>query len=57
MTEQTRAYIYRVSLAILAAAVAFGLIQDQDQVAAVAGVLLAVTGNGLAAVNTSTSRD
>ena len=54
MSESTRAYIYRVSLALLACAVAFGLITDQAQVAAIGGVLLALTGNGLATLNTST---
>jgi hypothetical protein len=54
MSEATRAYIYRVSLAVLVVAVAFGLITDETQVTAIAGLLLALTGNGLASLNTTT---
>ena len=55
MSEQTRAWVYRISLAVIAVAGVYGLVSEQ-QAAAWVGVLLAITGNGLAAVNTSTKR-
>lgn len=53
MTEKTRAYIYRVFLALAAVAVGYGLFTDA-QAALWIGVATAVLGNGLAAKNTST---
>ncbi len=53
--EQTRAGVYRITLAILAIAVAYGLITDSDAVAAWTALITAITGNGLAALNTSLS--
>ena len=55
MNETTRAYVYRALLALVALAVAYGLLSDTEAAPWVA-VLSAVLGNGLAAVNTSTKR-
>lgn len=57
MSESTRAYVYRVSLALLALAVAVGWISGESIIAGVAGVIAAVTGNGLATLNTSRKAD
>lgn len=53
MTESTRAYLYRVSLAVLAIVAAYGYIEESKVALFVAliGALLPV---GLAAANTST---
>lgn len=53
MSEPTRAYIYRVGLAVVAVAVLYGLISGEEAVAAWTGLIAAVTGNGLATANTS----
>ena len=53
MSESTRALIYRGLLALLALAVAYGFVADQQQVAAWTALVAALFGNGLAAVNTS----
>ena len=53
MSEQTRAWIYRILLALAAVAVGYGLITDAEAALWV-GVGTAVLGNGLAAANTTT---
>ena len=53
MSESTRALIYRGLLALLALAVAYGFIADEQQVAAWTALVAALFGNGLAAANTS----
>lgn len=55
-TEQRRAYIYRIALAVLAALSLYGLI-GPDEIPVWTGILLAVLGlgtSGLATVNTTT---
>jgi hypothetical protein len=54
MSEATRAWVYRVGLAVLLLAVAYGLIADERQVAAWTALITALTGNILATLNTST---
>lgn len=54
MTEATRAWIYRCTVALGAVGVAFGVITESKAGAISAFVLVAVS--GLAAKNTSTSR-
>lgn len=57
--QRHRAYVYRVLVALGAAAVAYGLL-SQDEVATWLGVaaqVLSVGGNGLAAVNTTTHKE
>lgn len=56
MTESQRAWIYRVSLAVVTVLIVYGVVSE-EQAAAWAGVALALTGNGLAALNTSTKGD
>lgn len=53
LNESTRAWIYRVSLAVIPLLIAFGVVQDADAAlwAALAG---AVLNTGLASANTST---
>lgn len=53
ISEQTRAYIYRVLLALQPVVVAYGLLTEQMAVLWLS-VAAAVLGTGLAAVNTST---
>lgn len=53
ITESTRAYIYRVLVAVSLVVVARGLVSESE-VTLWLGVAAAVLGNGLAAVNTST---
>lgn len=53
MSEATRALVYRAALALLALAVAYGFIADQQQVTAWTALVTALIGNGLATVNTS----
>ena len=53
LTPTRRAWIYRVSLALIALAVIYGLMSN-EQAAGWVAVVLAITGNGLAALNTST---
>ena len=57
MSEATRAWIYRIALAILTVAVAYGLIQDEQQIAAWTALVTAVLGNGRAALNTTTKSE
>lgn len=57
ITESTRAYLYRVALAIVILATAYGVIAGEEQVAAITGVVTALLGNGLATLNTSTDRN
>jgi hypothetical protein len=56
MSEATRAWIYRVSLALIAVGVIYGVVSE-EQAVAWGAVVLAVTGNGLAALNTTTKGD
>jgi len=56
MNEATRAYIYRILLALSALAVVYGLV-DESVVPLWLAVASAVLGNGLASVNTSTKTD
>jgi hypothetical protein len=53
MSESTRAYFYRVVLALQPLAVLYGLASEQEAVLWV-GVVSAVLSAGLAAANTST---
>jgi hypothetical protein len=55
MTETTRAWVYRGLLALVALAIVYGLV-SQEQAAAWVGVVSAIAGNGLATLNTSTSK-
>lgn len=55
MSETTRAWVYRGLLALVALAVVYGLVTD-EQAAAWIAVVSAVLGNGLAAVNTTTKK-
>ena len=55
MSETTRAWVYRGLLALVALAVVYGLVTD-EQAAAWVAVASAVLGNGLATVNTTTKR-
>jgi hypothetical protein len=55
--EANRAWLYRVLLAGSAALVVFGVISEEETEALVGIATAALVGNGLAAVNTSTSRD
>ncbi len=55
MSETTRAWIYRGLLALVALAIVYGLVTD-EQAAAWIAVASAVLGNGLAAVNTTTKK-
>lgn len=56
MSETTRAWVYRGLLALVALAVVYGLVTD-EQAAAWVAVVSAVLGNGLAVVNTTTKKD
>ena len=56
MPEATRAYIYRILLALQPIAVLAGVLTETEAVLWV-GVASAVLGNGLAMVNTSTATD
>ena len=54
--ERIRAWIYRIALAVIALAAAYGLL-GPDEVpvwTAVVAAVLGIVGNGLATVNTST---
>jgi hypothetical protein len=53
MSETTRAWIYRILLALVAVAVVYNVI-DQEQAIAWGALAAALVGNGLAVVNTST---
>lgn len=54
LKESTRAWVYRVSLAVIPLLIAFGVVQNEDAAlwVALAG---AVLNTGLASANTSTS--
>ncbi len=54
MTEKTRAYIYRVLVAVAPIAVFYGAVSGQE-VALYLSAAATILGVGLAAVNTSTS--
>lgn len=54
VSEATRAYIYRILLALQPLVVFYGLATDQEAALWV-GVISAVVGTGLASMNTSTS--
>jgi len=56
MSEATRAWIYRISLAVVVLATIYGFVNDQ-QAAGWAGLVLAITGNGLATLNTTTKTE
>lgn len=55
LNESTRAYIYRILLAIQPLVVAYGLLNDQ-LAALWVSVIAAVLGTGLATLNTDTGR-
>lgn len=55
MSESTRAWIYRACLALVALAVVYGVVTD-EQAASWVAVVTALLGNGLATLNTSTKR-
>ena len=54
--EKTRAYIYRILLAVLPLLVVYGLVSEGEaaQFAIVGAAVLGVAADGLATVNTST---
>lgn len=56
LSESTRAYVYRILVAASLLVVAYGVVSSEEA-ALWLGVAAAVLGNGLAAVNTTTSRD
>ena len=56
MKEATRAWIYRILLALQPLVVAYGVATETEAVLWV-GVASAVLGTGLAAINTSTNPD
>lgn len=58
MNEATRAYIYRVILALLPLAVVYGAVKGDDAplIVAVAQAVLGIGGAALAAANTSTHK-
>ena len=53
MPESTRAYLYRIVLALIPVLTAYGVVSDQ-RAPLFAGLAAAVFSSGLAAVNTST---
>lgn len=57
--ERHRAYVYRVLVGVGAVAVAYGYLSEQEVATwlGVAAQVLSVAGNGLAARNTSTSKE
>jgi len=55
MTEATRAWIYRVALAVIALAGIYGVV-DESQTAGIVAVVTALLSSGLAVRNTSTVR-
>ena len=56
MSTQTRAWVYRGLLALVALAIVYGVVTE-EQAAAWVAVVSAVLGNGLATLNTSTKGD
>lgn len=57
LSEPMRAWIYRVALALVVLATAFGVLADEAQIASVVGVITALIGNTLATANTSTKEN
>jgi hypothetical protein len=55
--EANRAWLYRVLLAVAAAAVVFGVVTGEESEALIAIATAALLGNGLATANTSTTSD
>ena len=55
MNEPARAWIYRACLALVALAVVYGVVTD-EQAASWVAVVSALLGNGLATLNTSTRK-
>ena len=55
MTEPVRAWVYRACLALVALAVVYGVVTDEQAESWVA-VVSALLGNGLATLNTTTKR-
>lgn len=58
MTEPTRAYIYRIILAVLPLAVVYGAVKGDDAplILTVAQAVLGIGGAALATANTSTDK-
>jgi hypothetical protein len=56
MSEATRAWFYRISLALLVVAGVYGFVSE-EQAVAWGGLALAIANSGLATLNTSTSSD
>ena len=56
MSESTRAYIYRILVAVGAVAIGLGYASESD-VALYLGLAAAILGNTLAAANTSTKKE
>lgn len=58
MTEPTRAYIYRIILAVLPLAVVYGAVKGDDAplILTVAQAVLGIGGAALATANTSTHK-
>lgn len=54
LSEPVRAWIYRVLMAASVVALVYGVIADAEKLAAIVGLISALVGNGMAAVNTST---
>lgn len=55
--ENVRAWLYRVALAAIVLAAAYGLLADDKAVAAWTALVTAVLGNGLATIYTTTKGD
>lgn len=55
-TESTRAYLYRVFLALVPIATIYGIVEQQDA-ALWTGLAAAILSTGLAAANTSTKNE
>lgn len=53
MSEATRAWFYRISLALLVVAGVYGLVSE-EQAVAWGGLALAIANSGLATLNTNT---
>ena len=54
LSEEVRAWIYRVFCAAILVALAFGVALSEEQVIAITALVTAILGNGLAAINTTT---
>jgi hypothetical protein len=55
MSERTRAYLYRIALAVIPLAQAYGIVNDETA-PLIVSLVAAVLATGLATVNTSTER-